>query len=40
MVNAIITVAGFGIAAVLSRGGASAAARMLRARGRSLGELG
>ena len=36
MINAIITASGFGIAAVLSRGGAAAAARMLRARAASL----
>ena len=36
MINAIITVTGFGVAAVLSRGGAAAAARMLRTRAASL----
>jgi hypothetical protein len=36
VINTIITVGGFGVAAVLSRGGAAAAARMLRARARSL----
>jgi hypothetical protein len=36
MINAIVTVGGFGVAAVLSRGGAAAAARMLRHRARSL----
>jgi hypothetical protein len=35
VVNLIIIVAGFGLAAYLSRGGASAAARMLASRGRS-----
>jgi hypothetical protein len=37
MINTIIIVGGFGIAAALSRGGAAAAARMLRARAGSLG---
>jgi hypothetical protein len=36
MITAIITVTGFGVASVLSRGGAAAAARMLRARAGSL----
>lgn len=36
MINAIIIVTGFGLAAVLSRGGAAAAARFLRARAASL----
>jgi hypothetical protein len=37
MVNAIIIVTGFGSAAVLSRGGLSAAVRALSTRGREFG---
>jgi hypothetical protein len=37
VINVIISIAGFGLAAVFSRGAAASAARMLAARGRSAG---
>jgi len=37
MINLIISIAGFGLAAVFSRGAAASAARFLSARGRSAG---
>ena len=37
MVNALISIAGFGIAAVLSRGAMASAARALADRGRAAG---